>query len=254
MSSSRRAGNDQSILEMLERDTGRSSLRGGRSRLRWYGAGGALAVGLIGLLIWLTHDSAPPEETQPIVVAEAPAPAERAAKPDPAAELMGLNDLDDPPRPHHAAVIDGQSARQTKPITPVAMLTPSSRSPQAATGAGKGAVVQDDPAAPNTPAKAPAAVARHEATAKNVAARPVADPARARVPAKQPASSNDRSSQRKLALNAPRVRKAAPPAQPSRPAVDSDVALISAVIQHSSARISPECLDVTCAAKTTAQP
>jgi hypothetical protein len=252
MSSSRRAGNDQSILEMLERDTGRSSLRGGRSRLRWYGGGGALAVGLIGLLAWLTHDSAPPQETQPIVVAEVAAPAERPVKADPAAELMGLNDLDDPPRPHHAAVIDEQSARQTKPITPVAMLTPANRSPLA-TGAGKGAVVQDDPA-PNAPVKAPAAVARHETAAKNVVARPVADLARARVPAKQPASSNDRGSQRKLALNAPRVRKAAPPAQPSRPAVDSDVALISAVIQHSSARINPECLDVTCAAKTTAQP
>jgi hypothetical protein len=254
MSSSRRAGNDQSILEMLERDTGRTSRRGGRSRLRWYGAGGALAAGLIGLLAWLTHDSAPPQETQPIVVAEVAAPAERAAKPDPAAELMGLNDLDDPPRPHHAAVIDEQLARQTKPITPVAMLTPSSRSPLAANGAGKGAVVQDDPSAPSGPAKAPAAVARHDTAAKNLSARPVADPARARVPAKQPASINDRSSQRKLAHNAPRVRKAALPAQPSRPAVDSDVALISAVIQHSSARISPECLDVTCAAKTTAQP
>ncbi|MGZ5199680.1 MAG: hypothetical protein ACXWC4_07885 [Telluria sp.] len=246
MSSGRRAGGDQNILEMLERDTGRGKRRGARSRLRWYGAGGALAAGLIGLLAWLAHDSPPPQEAQPIVVAEAAAPPERV-KPDPADELMGLNELDEPPRPHHAAVIDEQSARQAKPITPVAMLTPSSRSPLA--DAAKGAVVQDDPTV--RAYEKTMATATHEAP-KSGPVRAVSEPAHARAPAKQLASSP--RSQRKLAHNAPRARKAPAPAQPGHSAVDSDVALISAVIQHSATHGGGECADASCAAKTTAQP
>jgi hypothetical protein len=224
--------------------------------MRWYGAGGALAIGLVGLLAWLTHDTPPPQEAQPMVVAEV-APAPRAAHPDPAAELMGLNDLDDPPRPHHAAVIDEQNARPSKPITPVAMLTPSSP-PPLTSAAGSGAVVRDERPA-SAVAKHTAAKAGHE-PAKSQPTRATAEPARARAPAKQaqtatPAPSTSHGNQaRKLAHNAPRARKQAAPAQASRPVVDSDVALISAVIQHSSARAGGECAEPGCAAKTTAQP
>jgi hypothetical protein len=258
MSSGRRGGNDQSILEMLERDTERGShRRRGRSRLAWYGAGGTLAAGLIGLLAWLTHDSAPLQETQPIVVAETAAPADRSARLDPAAELLGLNELDDPPRPHHAAVIDEQLARQTRPITPVAMLTPPASPPAAQTAAaGKGALVQDEPSPrPGTSvAAAPhsqTGAAKHDA-AKPQATRTALEPARAR-PSVKVAPSTARSAQRKLARNASRPRKATAAAQ-QKPAVDSDVALISAVIQHSSARPDGPCLEPNCAAKTTAQP
>jgi hypothetical protein len=256
MSSGRRAGNDQSILEMLERDTGRGNRRGRRSRVAWYGAGSALAVGLIGLLAWLTHDSAPPQEAQPIAVAEVASPAARPAPTDPAAELMGLNDLDDPPRPHHAAVIDEQRARPSKPITPVAMLAPSSQAQLPPVGAGKGALVRDE-APPAAAVKKTAVTAIIHERAKAQAMRTAAEPARTRAPAKKAAStqapSTARSSQHKLAHDAPRARKTTP-AQPSRPAVDSDVALISAVIQHSSARPNGQCADASCAAKTTAQP
>jgi hypothetical protein len=309
MSSGRRGGSDQSILEMLERDTGRSGRsRRGRSRLAWYGAGGTLAVGLIGLLAWLTHDSAPPQEAQPIVVAEAAASAGRPARLDPAAELLGLNELDEPPRQHHAAVIDEQLARQTKPITPVAMLTPPGGSPLPTPGAGKGALVQDEPslraggnadavaggskgaaagaskaamtsaskattssastaaatgkstAAARGASTAAAASARSQTSlasrnaAKPQTARTAPDQARARPSAKPAPSTTTRNVQHKLAHNAPRARKAAALAQPSRPVVDSDVALISAVIQHSSARTEGPCLEPNCAAKTTAQP
>jgi hypothetical protein len=251
--SGRRAGNDQSILEMLDRDTGRGTRRGRRSRVAWYGAGSALAVGLIGLLAWLTHDSAPPQEAQPIAVAEVAPPAARPAPIDPAAELMGLNDLDDPPRPHHAAVIDEQRARPSKPITPVAMLAPSSQSQLTPVAAGKGALVRDE--APPAAVKKTAATAMSGNPAK--AQHATAEPTHARAPAKQvpstQASSPTRGSQRKLAHNTPRARKTAP-VQPSRSTVDSDVALISAVIQHSSARPNGECADASCAAKTTAQP
>jgi hypothetical protein len=248
MSSGRRAGSEQSILEMLERDTGRGHRRGNRSRLARYGAGSALAVGLIALLAWLTHDSAPPQEAEPMVVAEVAASAERASKPDPVDELMGLNETDDPPRPHHAAVIDEQGVHTPKAVTPVAMLRTSSQPPLAAPGAGRGAVVQDDPTA-SAVVKATDA-ASHEAPKSRPAH--TAAPARQRTPAKQMASSAH-SSPRKTAHNTPRARKTTEPAQPGHSGVDSDVALISAVIQHSSAR-DGACADAACAAKTTAQP
>jgi hypothetical protein len=248
MSSGRRAGSEQSILEMLERDTGRGNRRGNRSRLAWYGAGSALAVGLIGLLAWLAHDSAPPQEAQPMVVAEVAGSAERSSKPDPVDELMGLNEPDDPPRPHHAAVIDEQAVHAAKPLTPVGLLRTSSQPPLAAPGAGSGAVVQDDPTA-SAMVKATDA-ASHEAP-KNRPAHTAA-PARQRVPAR-PTASSAHSSPRKTAHNTPRARKTAQPAAPGHSTVDSDVALISAVIQHSSAR-DAACADAACAAKTTAQP
>jgi hypothetical protein len=258
MSAGRRTGNDQSILEMLERDTGRGQRRSGRRRLAWYGAGGALAAGLIGLLAWLTHDTAPPQEAQPIAVAEvAPAPG-RAARADAAAELMGINELDEPARPHHAAVIDEQLGRQQKPITAVAMLTPAGQPVPATASADKGAVVRDDPPASTSAAKQPSAAAGG-VTAKTQARRPAAEPSRARATAKPATATKTpptvRNTHDKLAHNAPRARKPAAPAPASRPVVDSDVALISAVIQHSTARAgSTDCTGPSCAAKTTAQP
>lgn len=259
MSSGRRAGSDQSILEMLDRDSGRGPRRKSRSRLAWYGAGGALAASLIGLLVWLTREGPPLQEAHPVVVADTPAAAERAARSDPADELAGITDLDDPPRPHHAALVDEPPGRQSKPATSTANLA----APPSATAAAHGAVVRDEPnTADNSPevpgalperGLAPAGAAPSSPDAAKAApARTATDTAKGRTGIRL-AQSGAHGAQRK-APRATRARKASGPAKPVQPVVDSDVALISAVIQHSGARPEGDCGDGGCAAKTTAQP
>ena len=273
MSSGRRAGSEQSILEMLDRDSGRGTRRKSPSRLAWYGAGGALAACLIGLLVWLTHDGPPPQEAQPVVVADTASAVERPSKADATTELVALTDLDEPPRPHHAAVVDEAPTRQQKQAAPTAMLAAAPATPAAT----HGALVRDEPdtadssrqpptvqASPRTGAlvaaahspqqsadRQPRAASGHDAE-KSLAMRAPADAAKGRAGVRL-AQSSGHGAPRKAA-RPPRAHKAAAPAKAAQPVVDSDVALISAVIQHATARPDGDCADGSCAAKTTTQP
>ncbi|GAB3435580.1 hypothetical protein GCM10027320_20500 [Massilia solisilvae] len=237
---------------MLERDGMRGLGRGPASpaRLGWYVGGAALAACLVGTLIWLARDNTglPPGEpvAQASTVETTPARGEsdgqHAAIIDEARPALALQDepplvllsppaqssAEEAPRPTHAAVVVDETA-----------------------GVPKQAAVPE--AAPKPVAaliEQPAA--RHEA----VAAVPVP-----RVPEpKRPARAGQRPRAGKLAL----AQHGKPPARPKKPAaaaqpgnapVDSDVALISAVIQHSAKHNDGGCeAEAGCAAKATAEP
>lgn len=253
MSSPRRGGNDESILAMLERDGTRGIGRNSAppARLGWYVGGTVLAVCLIGTLIWLARDNTglPPGEAavQASAVEATPARAQGDGQ--------------------HAAIIDEARpalAHQDEP--PLVLLSPPAQSSaEEAPRPTHAAVVVDEkvgvrkqtavPDAPKPAAPAPVIeqpAARHEA----VAAAPVPKASESKHPAR--ASAGPRAGKPALAQHGktlPRQKKPAAPAQAGNAPVDSDVALISAVIQHSAKHNDAGCeAEAGCAAKATAQP
>lgn len=253
MSSPRRGGNDESILAMLERDGTRGIGRGAASpaRLWWYVGGGTLAVCLVGTLIWLARDNTgqPPGEpvAQAATVEAAPVRSEGDGQ--------------------HAAIIDeAQPASTHQEVPPLVLLTPPGQaSAEEAPRPTHAAVVVDEkvsaqkqPAvADAAPKPVPAAVveqpaARHEAAGAAAVPR-VSEPKRA-------AKARERSRAGKPVFaphgkSVPKPKKGAVAAQPGEASVDSDVALISAVIQHSAKHPDGGCdTEAGCAAKATAQP
>lgn len=277
MSSGKRGGNEESILAMLERDSGRGGgLR--TSRLALYGVAGVLAAGLVGVLVWLARDQGSTE----VIIAQAPVPVLAAGTvpeqaPD-AASAPHLAQADATAHPPQAAVIvdEPEPAARTEPrpdAPPLVLLDPEKAEQRGAAAAGAKAAetasVADVQSSATTPADT-AAAARPEASPAPAiaaraepkrAARPPAgqDSARAK-PAARPAAKAPAASARLASRHAhrqeARAKKQAPPPQPAE-RVDSDVALISAVIQHASNRAnaeSGECgPDARCAEKTTSQ-
>ncbi|MCS0808065.1 hypothetical protein NX774_09055 [Massilia agilis] len=253
MSSPRRGGNDESILAMLERDGTRGLGRGPASpaRLGWYVGGAVLAVCLVGTLIWLARDNtglppgepvaqASPVEASPArsegdgqhaaIIDEArPAPARQDEPPLVLLSPPAQSSAEEAPRPTHAAVVDEKVGVQKQ-----AAVAEAAPKPVAA------AAVIEQPAT------------RHAAVAAAPVSR-VAEP-------KRPASASQRPRAGKLAVaqhgkTLARPKKPAGTVQPVSAPVDSDVALISAVIQHSAKHNDGGCeAEAGCAAKATAQP
>jgi hypothetical protein len=210
MSSPRRAGAEVNILAMLDGRTGKplSKRFPALPRKAWYGAAGVLAVTLLGTLAWLVHS--PDAEPDAGTLASLPTPILPAA-PGPVVQP------DPVPEP-----------------APVLLAHPAP--PLGAT------IVNVDPPQPaEAPAPAPVpAPARVEAPDPHPATRPVAQkPALAHAhaaPALRPAAAPARTaaSQARHASSAPAParKRAQAPAKPGQAPVDTDVALISAIIQH----------------------
>jgi hypothetical protein len=279
MSSPRRGGSEESILAMLERDSPRGiGPRLSRStRAVWFGVGGVLAVGLVGMVVWLVRGDPADQQAQELALASAgmvahgqPVSAGAAAAPSENAARLS----------NGAAIVEeklptlGKGSPQ--PAAPASAATPTATSGQA--GAAAGAVIEDAVTEPALPAvrsasSAPAAklaqavaapgAQTHKAAAptepKRAAKVVRSESAREHGAAKPNQVATTRNGQRGTLHPAVKPRKAhALPA--AEPKVDSDVALISAVIQHASkqhAQTQPErpCDDDNdCAAKTTPQP
>jgi hypothetical protein len=206
MSSPRRAGAEVNILAMLDGRTGRplSKRFPALPRKAWYGAAGVLAVTLLGTLAWLVRspDLEPGEGT----LASQPTPIQPAA---------------------HAAIVQPDPVPEPAPV----LLA------QPAPVQGATIVNVDPPQNAVAPAPAPARTELADATP---GARPVAQKtalAHAPLPHAHAAPPRAASSQARHGPATPApapARKRAPaqakPGQP--PAVDTDVALISAIIQH----------------------
>lgn len=270
MSSGRRGGNEESILAMLERDGGRG---GGlpASRLALYGAGAAVALGLVAALVWLARDQSASDlivapDAPVAIVAEAapPRPAPRvaeAAPQQPAAQAAII--VDEPPPP-------AKSASQELP--PLVLLTPSQAAEHTGTAhapvpavaethsaeeAPAGSGVRTGAAAETASKARPIATAPAHAEPKRVAktaTAPRQEGARPRNAAKPAGAPNRVASHHAAARPAPKQKKPAVTPQPTQK-VDSDVALISAVIQHASNRANAaggDCgAEGNCAAKAT---
>jgi hypothetical protein len=277
MSSSRRGGTEESILAMLERDAGRGigTRMSSNARMVWFGAGGLLAVGLVGVVVWLARSDPAEQRAEEAALAVAGAAhAEHMAKDHPAAT---------PPGHGGAIVVDAQANQSQQPAKtpPLVLLTPPVKAAvprQNPVPASAGAVIEDEAPTPKTPqelASTPeesAAQIRDDAHApptrlakaapsqpeKKRASKTIrADTARAHA-ATRHARALARTAASSPAHPPAKVKKA--PAVPHETPVDSDVALISAVIQHANnqrAQREPDANcggDENCAAKTTAQP
>ena len=229
MSSSRRTGAEINILAMLDGQARKPGPLAQLPRAAWYGSGGMLACALVGAVVWLLHDQAGSGFEGRVPAGPPAVPLEIVSEtvPNPALQV-------DPPRTHGAAVVDvvdvaaaaadAASAAQPAPsgarvldnaqqgAQALAVVTPASPPPASV------------PVRPDAPAVVPvsAAVTRSTHHAPHRVPPKAAPPARS-VPAeaRQPPSAHDRRT-------APTARKG----RPAPAAVDTDVALISAIIQH----------------------
>ena len=211
ISSQRRGSGEINILAMLEGQTGRPLKR----RLAalpvalWYGAAGVLVCTLIGVLAWLARAAGHPAPVQAERVAE---PAHASAAPDPvpaagpvlAADPVPANAAQPPAAPEPAHAVD---AVPSEPA-PVALIPAPTPAP---TPAPASASVRPQPAARSAPPV-------HAAAAPHMPVRVAATP--------HPAAP------------APHARRgqAGSRVKPAAPEADTDVALISAIIQHGAQR------------------
>ena len=259
--SSRRGAGEENILAMLERDSARrTGPRMSGVRMASYGAAAALAGILVGGVAWLAwdnHQGVQELQAQHEAVNEAnatlPPPMPDAVLPPQAPPAVAASNPVDVPR---TGVIVDESARKrdtvvasapASTVPPLVMLPPhelngTKPAPTAAHAA------QDAPpaiAAKSEPAHVPAVVPKQlpaQAAAQKQApvqsrSSPEKKLDKAQKPASRPAKpaaapARSKTATRLAAKGKPevqRTRKAAPNAEP---AVDSDVALISAIIQH----------------------
>lgn len=234
MSSSRRAaGGDDKILAKLERGTAAGAAgKPARPTLRWLGAGGSIIVALIGTLTWVAYVNATTPRVLPVA----------RIKP------YILPNATQAPRPMMLARADGAAIDAPVPAgpAPAVVTTPV---PLPVTVAAPATILDE---APEPDTAAPAAVERPRAAARPVerhvvptrhaiapykllpqrsaratAARAAA-PRQASYTARRPAKGVRNAAVRGHAKGA----QATPPAQ-AEPALDSDVALLSALVAHS---------------------
>jgi hypothetical protein len=205
MSSTRRSANDVNILAMLDRHEAGSLpkrvLRGlrGRPAMFWYGAAGVLGVGLLSALAWLVRDSGATSAVDTALASAVTASGRQAGAMSPPAASPA------------AAVPDSAADSAADPVAEAA--------PEAS--AQGGATVVDVAPARELQPHAPAATALRE-------------PPRLARAAPRPAAAGPRA--QSAAHAEPRARRPAAPPKAAPAPVDTDVALISAIIQHASRR------------------
>jgi hypothetical protein len=219
-SARRSASGDDNILARLERDArrGRVSRQGWKhARLAWCLLASVAVIGLVGTLASLTRENL--SVNRPPVLIEARATPPDISAPSAAALIKGgFAPLPAPDLKLAAAVVD-LPPEPVKP-PPMVMLKPAPESPA-------------QPAAAATPKPAPAPAPAPKPAVKRVPAKPVA---KAPPPVKTAAVKPAPVRPGVVAAPSPRPKKlAATATAAAEPAVvDSDVALLSAIIMHAS--------------------
>lgn len=262
--SSRRTAGEENILAMLERDSARRV--GGRissPRLAWYCTAAAFAGILVGVVAWLAYDNhttATAMQVQAERVADDPAPPSAPAlsseppAPEPAAVQLAE-------APRAAVIVDHAQDKPANP-PPLVMLPP-----EEIKAARPAAQVNEAPAAPKNEAVSPPKPAPMPKTASPDTGKKTVKAQKAQTAEKDETAAKavkvdkavkaDKTEKAGKAgkpekAQRPAARAAKPPAQrtavadkaPARnrksapatgadTAVDNDVALISAIIQHS---------------------
>ena len=207
MSSTRRGGNEDSILARLEREPARRAASGGTGvRVAWYGGAVLVALGLTGALAWLAGGQDSPRRVEP---AHAGIAARAILADEPAAPLAAA-----------AVIVDA---------APVPVPSPASAPAPAASTAH----VLPPPVPPLRLLR-PADGARVPVKPTRTATVPERSAARAVVPA--PTTFQARAS---VPRQATRPAKHAGPVRVTE-TPDSDVALISAVIYHANGHALPD--------------
>lgn len=207
MSSTRRGGNEDSILARLEREPVRRASSGGVGvRVAWYGGAVLVALGLTGALAWLAAGQDGPHRVEPAhagMAARAIVADEPAAPPAAAVIVDAAPALAPVATPAPAVSTEHALHGLPPPVPPLRLLRPAD-----------GARV---PVKPTRTAAMP-----ERSAAKTLAAAPAPFQARATVP-----------------RQAARPAKHAGPVRATEPP-DSDVALISAVIYHANGHALPD--------------
>jgi hypothetical protein len=228
--SSRRGAGEENILAMLERDSARRiGTRMSGVRLACYGAAAALAGILAGGVAWLAYDNnkgaqelqarhdAAAVVVRPVMPdAPLPPPAPLTAAPAPVVEA-----------PRTAVIVD-ESARKrdttvASSVPPLVMLPPQERNGAKPVAPAARTIQENVPAKPARPEPARAATRSGGEKKPEKAAKPASRPAK-------PAPARTSGAAKAKTEVGTRTRKPAPGAEAP---VDSDVALISAIIQHS---------------------
>ena len=230
MSSTRRSANEINILAMLDRhETGglpRRLLRGLRGRsAMWYGAAGMLVAGLVATLGWLAHDSGALSADDAALAGAATSDASQAS--------TGTVR----PTPPAAVSLPRLEAAHAAPATVSEPEAAGGLEPTLASAPTAGATIVEVAPAP-LPEPAVATPRETQATTLHPTQRlaahvPAAKPAARSATAKAPAASNRAPA---LAHAEPRAKRTPASAKPAPAAVDTDVALISAIIQHANKR------------------
>jgi hypothetical protein len=246
MSSGRRSANEVNILDMLDRQASgplpRRMLRRflGRSAMVWYGAAGLLVCGLVGTLAWLARDGTPSSVDNVLAGSIKP-----SAQVEVVSETVGN-------APLVASVANH---------APAAEGVPDSAADSALTAAPATIVDVAPPPEPAAQAPVPAPVVHalppQQATGRIAAREVPRDPPRlaahAAAPKAAPRTGRSASQPRaETAASRHRRQAAAAKAPPAAPAVDTDVALITAIIQHAANRQEAEeggCVDKGCSAR-----
>lgn len=259
MSSPRRGGNEASILEMLERDTVRTRGLRAQSRFAWYVSGSVLAVFLVSLLVWLARESPKVQQAEAVLAAvdvDRPAAAHTfadtgVAEEAPAMAHARIAATATTAAANRAAIIDERRPSSRKQdvhqhLPPIMLATPGLLGAVPPTQSTIGAVVQDE---------VPDMVNAQQSTNRTNgdAGRGLASSARPR-PTNKAQSASVHTSLRKPAHNTGKAKRLAAPSANAKDTQDSDVALISAVIQHTSSRPDPACADAECAPNATPKP
>jgi hypothetical protein len=246
MSSSRRPGGEINILAMLDGQAPGRRLRA-LPAVFWYGAAGVLACSLLVVLAWLVRGATPARNAEAAGAAQAALRPETARPGTAAATRDAAGDGLHVTLPSmHAALAGETPAPASVPAPPQTAEPPDTTVPATA----RGAVIVDvaaDAAPPSTLA-ATAAAPAHAAAGATSRSQPAAaghTPPRATALAIPPA--RPQPGYRAVPPQTPLLAhgEAAPPRQkraaaasrtrPPPAAVDTDVALISAILQHAGA-------------------
>jgi hypothetical protein len=277
MSATRRAASETNILAMLDRQASgaltQRLLRSARAMpaVFWYGSAGVLVCGMVATLAWLAHDSGKSAAVDTALagsVTPGGGHAVQVAAVVPAADSASVTASVTANMPAHAPASAPLPAVAAAPV------------PDPAPKAGA-TIVNVAPAAAELAAQAPAAPAPAHAVPPPVHAHPRQQQS-ARITPRDGQRDTQRDPQR-LAAQAAMARTATPrtaaqgkpapahagpaaaahsrrqaaPAKSAAPSVDTDVALISAIIQHAATRQETEeaaCADRACGPRMPAKP
>jgi hypothetical protein len=237
MSPSRRASGDIPILAMLEgRASGRRILA--RPRLLWYGAGGVLACALLAVLASLVRGPAPERDAPPSVIAAA-TPAVPATRPEPPVRIPhaptpATETISD----RNTAGVDVSAPRSDREIAP--------RTSGAIAASRIAAAAPSVASAPSvTPAAPPRHVSAHRATSHVGPSRTAPQFA---AQASVPAHTDARAARHKRNPAVTRTPAQVPPN------VDTDVAVISAILLHTGTRTGGDAADAAAPAPCAGPP
>lgn len=253
MSSSRRTTGDINILAMLDGQTSGRRPRVLPAALR-YGAAGVLACSLLATLVWLVQDDAPARDAGKDDAAQASLHAGAAG---PTARPAGAPALRDT-RPESTRGVElvvtqrddlfpaSASMPDRVPNTHIAPARTAASSGLPVTPATRGAVIIDMPQPAPAAGTAIAATPAHGAAGMAARTPSGSQTAPARTPSLARTGATTAHQKRGAAAS-----RTAPPS-----AVDRDVAVISAILQHTAARSEaadtapePACPDKSCATR-----